>query len=98
MKGGASMTTRRRQQGKTRDWKETTLHGGFMRQTAGVAVEDYRRWQTSGFMKKKTEGLIIATQEQGLRANSINHSIDKTSETHLCRLFGDSIETRQLSY
>ena len=44
-------------------------------------------------MKKETEGLILAAQEQTLRTNSIKHSIDKTSETPLCRLCGDCSET-----
>ena len=44
-------------------------------------------------MKKETEGLILAAQEQALRTNSIKHSIDKTSETPMCRLCGDSTET-----
>ena len=42
---------------------------------------------------KETEGLILAAQEQALRTNSIKHSIDKTSETTLCRLCGNSAET-----
>ena len=43
--------------------------------------------------KKETEGLILAAQEQALRTNSIKHSIDKTSETPLCRLCGDCSKT-----
>ena len=64
-----------------------------MRQTADVAGEDSWRWLRNGFLKKKTEGLILAAQEQALRTNSIKHSIDKTSETPLCRLCGDCSET-----
>ena len=44
----------------------------------------------NGFLKKETEGLILASQEQALRTNSIKYSIDKTSETPLCRLYGDA--------
>ena len=43
--------------------------------------------------KKETEGLILAAQEQALRRNSIKHSVDKTSETPLCSLCGESTET-----
>ena len=46
-------------------------------------------------LKKETEGLILAAQEQTLRTNSIKHSIDKTSETPLCRLCAESTETVQ---
>ena len=37
--------------------------------------------------------MILAAQEQALRTNSIKYSIDKTSETPLCRLCGDATET-----
>ena len=37
--------------------------------------------------------MILAAQEQALRTNLIKHSIDKTSETPLCRLCGYSTET-----
>ena len=44
-------------------------------------------------LKKETEGLILAAQEKALRTNSIKYSIDKTSETPLCRLCGETTET-----
>ena len=84
---------KRRQKEKIRNWKEKALHGEFVRQTADVAGEDSWRWLRNGFLKKETEGLILAAQEQALRTNSIKHSIDKTSETPLCRLCGNSTET-----
>ena len=37
--------------------------------------------------------MILAAQEQALRTSSIKYSIDKTSETPLCRLCGDATET-----
>lgn len=40
--------------------------------------------------KKATEGLILAAQEQALRNHSVR--IDKTSETSLFRLCGNSTE------
>ena len=44
------------------------------------------------FLRKETEGLILATQEQALRTNSVKHSIYMSSETPLCRLCGESTE------
>ena len=84
---------KRRQEEKIRDWKEKALHGEFVQQTADVAREDSWRWLRNGFLKKEMEGLILAAQEQALRTNSIKYSIDKTSETPLCRLCGDCSET-----
>ena len=37
--------------------------------------------------------MILAAQEQALRTKSIKHSVDKTSETPLCKLCGESTET-----
>ena len=69
------------------------LHGEFVRQTAKVMGEDTWRWLRNGFLKKETEGLILAAQEQALRTNAIKYNIDKTSETSLCRMCGDTTET-----
>ena len=46
----------------------------------------------NGFLKQETEGLIRAAQEQALRTSSIKYSIDKTSETSLCRKCGNATE------
>ena len=37
--------------------------------------------------------LILAAQGQGLRKNPIKYSIVNTSETAMCRLYGDATET-----
>ena len=62
---------KRRQEEKIRNWKEKPLHGEFVQQTADLAGEDSWRWLRNGFLKKETEGLILAAQEQALRTNSI---------------------------
>ena len=84
---------RRIKEEKVKSWKEKALHGEFVQQTSDVAGEESWRWLRNGFLKKETEGLIPAAQEQALRTNSIKHSIDKTSQTPLCRLCGESTET-----
>ena len=84
---------RRIKEEKVKGWKEKALHGGFVQQTSDVAGGESWRWLRNGFLKKETEGLILAAQEQALRTNSIKHSIDKASQTPLCRLCGESTET-----
>ena len=84
---------RRRKEEKVKNWKEKALHGEFIQQISNVAGEESWRWLRNGFLKKETEGLILAAQEQALRTNSIKYSIDKTSETPLCRLCGETTET-----
>ena len=84
---------RRRKEEKVKSWKEKALHSEFVQQTSDLAGEESWRWLRDGFLKKETEGLILAAQEQALRTNSIKHSIDKTSQTPLCRLCGESTDT-----
>ena len=84
---------RRRKDEKVKNWKEKALHGVFVQQISDEAGEESWRWLRNGFLKKETEGLILAAQEQALRTNSIKYSIDKTSETPPFRLCGDATET-----
>ena len=65
---------RRIKEEKIKSWKEKALHGEFVQQTSDVAGEDSWRWLPNGFLKKETEGLILAAQEQSLRTNSIKHT------------------------
>ena len=79
---------------KLKNWKEKALHGEFVQQISGVAGEETWSWLRNRFLKKETEGMILAAhQDQALRTNSIKFSIDKTSETPLCSLCGESAET-----
>ena len=84
---------RRRKDEEVKNWKEKALHCGFVQQISDEAGEESWRWLRNGFLRKETKGFILAAQEQALRANSIKYSIDKTSETPLCRLCGDATET-----
>ena len=46
-------------------------------------------------MKKETEWLITAVQDQALRTNASKASIEKQDVSPLCRLFGETDKTRQ---
>ena len=65
---------KRRKKVKFRHWKEKALHGEFVQQISDLAGEEFWRWLWNGFLKKETEGLMLAVQEQALRANSIQYS------------------------
>ena len=84
---------RRRKDEKVKNWKEKALYGAFVQQISDEAGEESWRWLTNGFLKKETEGLTLAVQEQALRTNLIKCSKDKTLETPLCRMCGDVTET-----
>ena len=67
------------------EWKEKPLHGKFFKGIEGFADDESWRWLRNGYLKRETEGMICAAQEQALRTNSIKHAIDKTVDSPLCR-------------
>ena len=77
--------TRTKLERKTK-WKEKTLHGQFLRQTEELADKDQWAWLTDGTLKRETESLIMAAQEQALRTNLVKAKIDKSKEDSKCRM------------
>ena len=53
------------------EWKEKALHGQHLRQTENIASKDSWICLTNGNLKKETDGLLIAAQDQALRTNII---------------------------
>ena len=47
------------------------LHGQFENQTGELKIEDSWNWLRKGDLKRETESLLMATQEQALNTNSI---------------------------
>ena len=68
--------------------KQKKLHGQFFNQIEDVAGEEKWLWLRDGSVKRETESLIMATQEQAIRANAIKAKIDKTQAESKCRLCG----------
>ena len=52
------------------------------------SVESWR-WITKGFLKKETEGLIFASQDQALRTYWIKKKIDGQEICEKCKLCGE---------
>ena len=77
---------------RNKNWKEKAPHEEHIKQTE-VMDENSSQWLKNEQLKKETEGLIIAAQDQALRTNAIKHNIDKTGETPLCRLCEEKSET-----
>ena len=54
----------------------------------GNASEDWWGWLRQRYLKRTTEALIMAAQEQAIRTNNIKAKIEKTQENSKCRLCG----------
>ncbi|XP_072169448.1 uncharacterized protein [Diadema setosum] len=66
-------------------WREKQLHGQFCRETENISSNDTWLWLKKGELKKETEGLIIAAQEQALAVNKCSESQD-TEERCGCHM------------
>ena len=51
--------------------KQKKLHGQFFNQIEEVAGEEKWLWLRDGSIKRETESLIMAVQEQAIRTNAI---------------------------
>ena len=74
-------------------WQSKPLHGQILRQTEDIRDTASWDWMRKGELKKETEGLITAAQEQALRTNAIKANIDKQNVSPLCRMCGLKEET-----
>ena len=78
---------------RTISWEEKMLHGQFVRQTKEVGNQDRWQWLRNGTLKRETESLIFAAQEQAIRTNVIKGNIDKSQEQTKCRMCCRADET-----
>ena len=69
------------------------LHGQFVRQTKEVGNQDRWQWFRNGTLKRETESLIFAAQEQAIRTNVIKGKIHKSQEQAKCRMCCKAHET-----
>ena len=74
-------------------WYKGELQGQFVQKTQEIADIMSWNWIKNGFLKKETEGMMFAAQEQALRTNAIKANIDKQPVSPLCRLCMKTPET-----
>ncbi|XP_053104449.1 uncharacterized protein LOC128324210 isoform X3 [Hemicordylus capensis] len=56
-------------------WRNKPLHGQYLHNISGKSdITKTWQWLKNGNLKKETEGLILAAQEQALRTNAIRAS------------------------
>ena len=67
------------------------LHGQFERDTDDGKSEKSRHWLRNGNLKRETESLLSAAQEQALKTNSVRKICHKDA-SNKCRLCGTHVE------
>ena len=74
-------------------YKNKALHGQYETATEQARDPESWGWLKRGILKKETEGLLTAAQDQELRTNSIKNRIDEEDVSPMCRLCGEREET-----
>ena len=68
--------------------KQKNLHGQFFNQIKEIEGEEKWLWLRDGSIKRETESLIMAAQEQTIRTNAVKAKIGKTRAESKCRICG----------
>ena len=79
-------------------WEEKQLYGHFKQLTSYISHEKTWIWLRKGNLKRETEFLPIAAQNNVIRTNHIKAKIDKTQQNSKCGLCGDRDETNITKY
>ena len=82
----ASVLTRSKKEKIFEDWEEKVLHGQYLRQTKEVKSDQCWAWLQNGDLKRETESLMVAAQNQCIRTNLVEAKIDKSQGDTLCRV------------
>ena len=80
-----SVLKRSKKEKRLEDW-EKVLHGQYLRQTKEVRSDQCWAWLQNGDLKRETESLIVAAQNQSRRTNLVKEKIDKSQGDSLCRM------------
>ena len=78
---------------KEAEWKEKALHGQYTKIADKTDIAKTYKWIKNGYMKKETEGLITAAQDQALPTRWRKVNIEKQAGTSLCRMCNERDET-----
>ena len=62
------------------DWEEKALHSQYLRQPKEGRSEQSWVWLHNGDLKRETESLIVAAQNQSIRTNLVQAMIGKSQK------------------
>lgn len=77
---------------RTDGWKEKALHGQYIRKVEDMKTCSWK-WLKSGWLKKETEGLLLAAQDQALPTRNYKVAIMKEQGSKKCRMCNARDET-----
>ena len=80
----ASVLKRSKKEKRLEDWEEKVQHGQYLKQTKEVRRDQCWAWLQNGDLKRETESLIVAAQNQSIRTNLVKARIDKSQVDSLC--------------
>ena len=69
------------------------MNSQHLRQTEENSEKETWQWMRRGSLKRETESLIIASQDQAYRTNHRNAKIEKSTNVSMCRLCKEKEET-----
>ena len=81
----ASVLKRSKKEKRLEDWEEKVLHGQCLKQTKEVRSDHCCGWLHSD-LERETESLIVAAQNQSIRANLVKAKVEKSQGDSLCRM------------
>ena len=74
-------------------WEGKQVYGRFKRLINNISHGKTWTWLRKGNLKRETEYILIAAQNNAIRIDPIKARIDKTQQNNKCRLCGDRDET-----
>ena len=86
MKETAASFKERRRPENIQGWKEIPLYGQSARQSEDQRKDETWTWLKEEKLKRETESLIIAAQDQAIRTNYVKATIDRSQDDPKCRM------------
>ena len=77
---------KKKKEERHKQWKEKQLLDKFITEKEEIRSKETWGWIRKSYLKKETEGLIFAAQEQALRTNWIRKGIDGQKVSGKCRI------------
>ena len=68
------------------DWEKKILHCHYLRQTKEVRRDQCWAWLQNGDLKRETESLIVAAQNQSITTTIVKAKIERSQGDSLCRM------------